>query len=225
MILDVLKQAEGELAQFTEFNKDKSQFRQLEDTLAKLCEVNQRSATLRATYALLAARVHTELAPDFLRRVDGARLKLEESQSKFATSAWQVNPLKGIQADLDRLSSELQSAWTVYAQRAIQPQKELFRLLKELPEVKRSEGVIHQAFEQLSALAQTPPQNESALQRFDRDLAQITDTITHVDGITPVIQGFLQRTHQGTFSIADLNDEILDWCRVNERGRSFRIQV
>ncbi len=53
----------------------------------------------------------------------------------------------------------------------------------------------------------------------------ITDTITHVDGITPVIQGFLQRTHQGTFSIADLNDEILDWCRVNERGRSFRIQV
>lgn len=225
MILDLLKQAEGELAQFTQFNKDRGQFQQLEDTLAKLREVNQRSVTLRATYALLAPRVRSELAADFLDRVDAARFKLEESQSKFATAAWQVNTLRGIQADLDRLHSELQSAWTVYAQRAIQPKQELFRLLKELPEVKRSEWVIHQTFEQLSALSQTPPQNERALQRFDHGLAQITTTLTHVEGITAVIQDFLQRTHQGTFTVADLNDEILDWCRMNERGRSFRIQV
>ena len=224
MIVSLLGQAQTILGSRTRFQQDRDQSKRFSETLAILRAVHSAVATFAESYNHIAPRVRDYLSQDHGSRIGAVRNKLQDSRIRFASSPYQLTALKAIQNEITSLNSDLLAAWKTYASNQVKPKLELYDLLKELPEVRRNQATFTQNLAELSRQAGAVPRNDRELAQFDSRLDKITMTLTAVQGITPVIQDFLRRSHQGAFTVADLNDEILAWCRVNDRGRSFKIR-
>lgn len=224
MIVPLLTQAQAVLGTYTQFQQDRDQSNRYSETLIALRAVHSSVAAFAESYHHVAPRIRDYLPLVYNARISAVRNKLRESRVRFASTPWQVAALKTIQNEITSLNSDLLAAWKTYATNQVKPKLELYDLLKELPEVQRNQATFTQILAELTRQAGVVPRNSRELMQFDSRLDRITTTLTEVQGITPVIQDFLRRSHLGTFTVADLNDEILSWCRVNDRGRSFNIR-
>jgi len=225
MIIERLAQAQGVLSTYTQFRQDHQQTKQLDSTLEVLKGLHQLAETFVERYRNIVPRLDGYLPLDFDDRILALQQKIVNSHNDFATSPWQVNSVNAIQSDLKKLLDQMKSAWTIYATQTIQPKQELYGLLKELPEVRRSSLLVERMLRTLDDQTRILPTTAHDLERFDDQLNEVTLVLTNVEGITDVVSDFLFRVHQGTFTIADLSDEILAWCRINNRGASFKIRA
>lgn len=229
MIQSTLEITENVLRARIEYLTNKQDAEHLRSTQEKLREVGSVIERFAKHYSLVApclAKAMVDAVPvDFGNRIADCRQRLLESKASFAKSPYQVTALSRVLADINKLDQELLLLWKRYVDRTIRPKRELYDLLAELEEIQKNKEFFEQSFTTLQESAEALPNSKSQLESFDSKLTRITVLLTSVDGITPVIQDFLTRVHTGTFTIADLNDEILAWCRVNDRGRSFRIKA
>jgi hypothetical protein len=225
MIVSALDQTQQVLRTYTQFLQDRQQQQQLRETLEWISKFHQAIKTFVDHYTLLEPRLRNSLPSDVANRVLSIQGKLLASRTAFDSSRWQVRLLKQILDETDRLNQVLLETWQAYVEQAIQPKRELYRLLAELPEIRSRQQMFKDKFDFLGRLARVLPGEHAMLQTFDDHLSNLTTLLTDVEGVTPVIQNFLQQVHQGRFTIADLNDEILTWCSVNDRGKSFMIKA
>jgi hypothetical protein len=213
------------LLALTNYRRSKGVAQQLGDTRDKLGEVGNSIENFVTHYALVAPRLRGDLPDGFTDRIAECRQQMLNSKANFPASPYQVTALNRVLSDITRLDKELLALWMRYVERIVRPKVELYGLLAELDEIRRNQTTLQQRFAALQRCANSLPDSPEQVESLDRQLASVTHLLTSVEGITPVIQGFLARVHQGTFTIADLNDEILAWCRVNDRGRSFKIKA
>ena len=225
MIQPFLEDTETILLALTNYRRNKGVAQQLGDTRDKLGEVGNSVDNFVTHYTLVAPRVSGDLPDGFVSRIADCRQRLLDSKASFATSPHQVKPISYMLSEINRLEQDLLSLWKCHVEQIVQPKLELYRLLAELDEIQRNQTIFQERFAALQRLAIALPDSPEQLESLDRQLASVTHLLTSVEGITPVIQDFLARVHRGSFTIADLNDEILAWCRVNDRGRSFKIKA
>lgn len=225
MIVSRLGEAENVLSSYYQLLQDRQQSTQLRATLDALQGANRASQSFVQRYKRLAPRLRNHLPTDFYGRIIAVRQKVVDSQAKFAASSWQANALKVIQDDVKKLNDVVEVAWATYAKLTIQPKQELYGLLKELPEIRRSAFIIERMLRDLDDQTRNLPSSDVELQRFDHQLNEVTAVLINVEGLTPAVRDFLVRVHQGTFTLADLSDDVLAWCRDGDRGAAFKIRV
>jgi hypothetical protein len=225
MIVPLLEETEQTLATYNEFLRSRQQAEQINATLRSLRDTQRTISSFARHYQLLNPILSDRLPINFSERITLLQSKIGESQSALSTKPQQVRELTTIENEAKRLDRVLLEAWGSYAQELIRPKQDLYELLAELPEVRGNEMKIKSRMSELRGQTQSLPQNAIQLRTFHEQLQEITDILTTVQGITPVIQNFLKQVHQKTFTLADLNDEILTWCRINNCAHTFKIIV
>lgn len=147
----------------------------------------------------------------------------KESRMDFEQNKRQVQRIRNLTGRLNKAESNLNDYWSTYANDLIEPYHELLKLVFHLQEVKRQQKTIQTIKENLELHAKSTPNSDSDLAEFDQFLEDLDKSLSNLQGLSPIISDFLERVSRGTFTLIDLNDEILEWCQVDDRGKSFKV--
>jgi hypothetical protein len=67
------------------------------------------------------------------------------------------------------------------------------------------------------------PVNEVELRQFEAVIELLEKKLQETDGLEPSVANFLEKVSDNRATLADLDDEIIEWSRQKNRARSFKI--
>jgi hypothetical protein len=207
----------NELEQIRDNRKD------IADTYQKLKEAGARLRQTVASFSLIKARLTNEQVIEATTRLQTIRDKLKASHEKFAAQYRQVKELDAMGKLIEDLDNFLVQAWASYVLMQTQPHFELLNLVMTLPEVAGQSNTITITQNRLRSASNSLPRKESHLTQFDADLQALQNSLVNLRGLNSSVTNFLHKVQKGTASVADLTDDLLDWCRENERATAFKI--
>jgi hypothetical protein len=208
----------------------RSELEQIQDNKKDIADTHQRvlavGARLRqtvASFSIIKPCLTSEQAIEATAQLQIIGGKLKGSHEKFPTQYRQVRELDALGRLIEELDSFLTRAWASFVLAETQSHFELLNLVGTLPEVSGQIGTIRSLRDRLQSASGRLPRNESTRAQFESDLLALQNSLANLSGLERDVTEFLRKVQKGTASMSDLTDEILDWCRENERATAFKI--
>jgi DNA repair ATPase RecN len=189
-------------------------------TLKALTKVKESVATLVTLLTLLRERLPAQdvYGLDYLVR------ELKASRERFDTEPRQTKALSSILESIQKLVREVKSQWQTYAKERVHEPLELLKLVENLPEVKAQREAYDELKTRLGRYTREPPLTVDQLTDFDRSISILVQSLNNIDGLNSEVKIFLQKTLNGEATLADLTDEVLQWCRQRGHARIFAVK-
>jgi hypothetical protein len=194
-------------------------------TLSELAGVKEKCAQLVGIWRLLKERLLlidisvTEISP-LLQEVQNAHAKFTNEHITR-----QVKPLQEISAKLQTLREEIGQRWREYARGLVQDHVNLWAIVQVLPEMQEQKVVVHELRNALIQYTSTYPQTSAELDDFDAKLEQMTMRLSTIESVHLEVKTFLHKVHMREATIVDLTDEVLNWCRQENRAKVFQVSL
>lgn len=196
----------------------------IQNTREALQSLKEQVTRLRTLLQL----IQTRLAESELRLIqtglEDCSSRLLRSAAQFEDQQRQSQELQSIQKRIEELYSILQQAWKRYARERVSKPIELHTLVYYLPEVVAQQDQYSTLRQKLEAYKEKAPTSARQLQEFDQSLEQFISLLNGIEGLSEAVKTFLLRTVSGTATLADVTDEVLEWCRQGRRAQAFSIQ-
>jgi len=193
-------------------------------TLEEVSKVLEIAYRLDALLSLLRQRLPDENSQHFAAMVDGLLQEVRISYKNFETEPRQTRQLSLLYNKIQNLIKEIEVQWRIYAQQQTEQPFELLKLVLHLPEVQSQYAVLTSLQTQLKHFFDYPPLTRTQLADFDRALQDLTQRLGNVEGLDTEIKMFLQKTLSHKATIADLTDNILQWCQQGNHADAFAIR-
>jgi DNA repair ATPase RecN len=189
--------------------------------LKKMQKVAQQIDTL---LSLLHRRLPEQDMQGFIYATDTLLRALRASQQAFGQTPNQEKALSNLSEKMQSLVKEIRNSWRIYAEQQTQQSFELLKLVKYLPEVQNEQAQLTELQNHLTAFFERVPTTPANLTEFDQSLQALKHHLSNVSGLSESVRQFLQKTLSGQATLADMTDEVLDWCRQGKRGSAFTIR-
>jgi type II secretory pathway component PulJ len=226
MISQLVVETSEQLAAYRRYEKDKNIKQKLEATQKRLAELRRAIATFAHDYRLVADILEPEKRQYIHDAGKGYLAQLTDSQHDFVEQQQsnQAASLNSIILSLNHLRSELHAAWRVHAEAQTKPRRELYNLVSSLPELSGSRAQMDSLFQRLNTYAESFPHSRGDRENFQTQLERVDHYLEEIP-VSATVRDFLEQVRMQQFTVADLNEEILAWCREGDRGRVFKITV
>lgn len=223
MIIALANTVQTQITRRNELEQRRDNRKDITDSYQKLTEISKLLQGTVANFHLIQSRLRNDQIAEVMRQLQHIQNKIKESREKFANEYRQAQKLGVVEKLVQELQSFLARAWASYVMAQTQPHFDLLNLVEKLPEVTVKGGTIAPLRQRLQSASSQLPQRESRLIQFDADLQALQNSLANLSGLSAEVAEFLRRVQKGTASVADLTDEVLAWCKENERDRTFKI--
>lgn len=129
---------------------------------------------------------------------------------EIASSFW--NPLEAMPK---KIRVELEKEWEKYVDAKIPAsQADILETLSKVPGFAHQAATVRSMCSELRSLGATLPQSDS-FQKLDVLTEQLNQAWSELDGegLPPTVLDFLKKAHANGFSLADLDNDVLDWLK------------
>lgn len=223
MIITLTDNVQTQITRRKELEQRRDYRKDLADSYQKLTEISKLLRETTASFHLIQSRLTNDQIAEVMRQLQNTQNKLKESREKFVTEYRQAQKLSAVEKPVQELQGFLSRAWASYVIAQTQPHFDLLNLVENLPEVTVNGNIIAPLRQRLQSVSDLLPQREYRLTQFDADLQTLQNSLANLSGLSVEVTEFLRRVQKGTASVANLTDEVLVWCRENERAGTFKI--
>jgi chromosome segregation ATPase len=223
MVVELALETKDQLLAWQEFKRNQTALSDIKDTRDSLRELSNNLELFEQQYERIKRRLDKEHVIGIQEFCDELSSNSIDSHDDFATKRRQVLEINKISDKVSELHQSLRAAWHLYAQQQLRPRNDLYELVKHLPEVYRQRAHIEKVLTDLNRQKESVPSDDKELLSFDTNLERLDSGLDRLSGLSPSIQLFLDQVRKGNFTLADLTEEILDWCQQDDRGQAFRV--
>ncbi len=223
MIVTLANDIQAQISRRNELEQRRDNRNNIADSYQKLNATSKLLQETIISFQLIQPRLTNDQIGEVMRQLQNIQKRLKESREKFITEYRQVKSLSTIEKLVQDLQSFLERSWTSYVLEQTQPHFDLLNLVEQLPELTVQGNTIAPLRQRLQSASSQLPHRESHLTQFDADLKTLRSSLANLSGLNAEVTEFLHRIQKGTASVADLTDEVLAWCRENERAGAFKI--
>jgi hypothetical protein len=224
MIVSLVQESCELMREVNEREQAKAEAQSVEDTRHTLSALGEDVRQLHASIQFLGLRLPPSERASVLRVAERCVSQLNHSAEQFLTQPRQKSEIQAIHSQVRKALESVYKAWQSYARECIREPFDLYRLVCSLPEVAVHKATYDELQSQLQAASASMPSSAFQVQAFDRALAQFTQQLHEIEGLSEAVKVFLLKTLAGTASLADLSDEVLQWGRQGRRAQAFSIQ-
>lgn len=214
--LQSLKRAE-------DLKKVQSKHEHLQATLDKLQRVDQALVDLISVHNTISDCLTGEMHSNYWQGFGGLLEALEQSRQQFESEPRQVDSLRGVQQRIVRLRRLLDRAWYIAAHPQFEQYEKLANLVRSLPEVQDQLSDIDRLISLLRGHLNAAPSDLDARCQHDADMKRLAEHLESIEGLNDRIRRFLSRVAEGKATLADVNEDVLEWCKQERRSVSFAI--
>lgn len=223
MIVALAQETAVTVQQWQTFKQDQQTAEDIKATLIKLRELDRRLELLERSYRLIDGYLTPGMIQDVKEPLRTLLTNLDELQAQFSYRRDLVSAISAYLQNVSGIEKQLERFWYLYASEQIGRQSELYDLIKNLPEIRQQRSIIEQALHDLREQQQRLPGSTLELERFNQRLAKLGQSMESLRSLPPSIQEFLHKVGGNECTIADLTEEVLVWCRQENRARTFRV--
>lgn len=196
----------------------------IQKTREALESLKEQMIRLRTLLQLIQTRLIESELRLIQTGLEDCSSRLLRSAEQFENQQRQGQELQSIQKRIEEQYSILQQAWKRYARERVSKPIELHTLVYYLPEVVAQQARYSALRQKLEDYKEKAPVSAKQLQEFDQSLEQFTSLLGSIEGLSEAVKTFLLKTLSGTATLADVTNEVLQWCRLGEHARAFSIQ-
>ncbi|MCL4868800.1 MAG: hypothetical protein KJ063_07525 [Anaerolineae bacterium] len=223
MIITLTDNVQTQITRRKELEQRRDNRKDIADSYQKLTEISKLLKETATSFHLIQSRLTNDQIAEVMKQLQNIQNRLKESREKFLTEYRQVQKLGTVEKLVQDLQGFLGRSWASYVLAQTQPHFDLLNLVEKLPEVTVQGNTIDPLRHRLQSASSQLPQKESRLAQFDADLQELQNSLANLSGLSVEVTEFLRRVQKSAASIADLTDEVLVWCRENERAGTFKI--
>lgn len=223
MIITLANDIQTQISRRNELEQRRNNRNNIADSYQKLSTTSKLLQETIASFQLIQPRLTNDQTAEVMGKLQIIQSRLKESREKFPTEFRQVQKLSTVEKLVQDLQSFLAGSWASYVLAQTQPHFDLLNLVEKLPEVTVQGNTIAPLRHRLQSASSQFPQRESRLAQFDADLQALQNSLTNLRGLSTEVTEFLRRIQKDTATVSDLTDEVLAWCRENERAGAFKI--
>jgi len=223
MIVSLANDIQAQISRRNELEQRRDNRSNIADSYQKLSVTSKLLQETIVSFQLIRPRLTNDQIAEVMRQIQIIQSKLKESREKFLTEYRQVQRLNAVEKLVQDLQGFLAHSWASYVLERTRPHFDLLNLVENLPEVTVQGNTIALLRQRLQSASSQLPQRETYLVQFDANLQALQSSLTNLSGLSADVTEFLRRIQKGNASVADLTDEVLAWCRENERAGAFKI--
>ena len=223
MIVDLANETIQVTNAWQKFNELQAVLTDIQDTHAALNSFQSQLTQFINNYNRISQRLSGSEVLDIQIFCKDLRNITKESEDDFNKNRRQVAKIRNLGKNLNNAESNLNDYWSTYANELIEPYHELLELVFQLPEIQRQQKSIQAIKEKLEFYTISIPDTDSKLTEFNNLLHELDQSLSNLQGLSPIISDFLGRVSRGSFTLADISEEILEWCQEDDRGKSFKV--
>ena len=224
MIVNLVQETRQLIREVDARENAKSMIESVQETVKDLETLKEKVTQLQTHLQTLRARLLITDIQSALENCKYGNIQVRRSASQFSIQPRQKKELDGVQKQIEKALSGLQKAWQGYAIERTRESLELYMLVGYLPEVAAQQAVYDALKRKLTAASGIAPSSWQQLQAFDQTIEQFTQMLSEIGGLNETVKNFLLKTLSGTASLADMTDEVLQWCRQGQRAQTFSIR-
>ena len=226
MIVDLAEKTRAKITRRNELEQIKENKQNIDATAISLKGVSDSLVHTITSLILIKPLLTEEQMWEIVSQIRTIDRRIKASREKFADQPRQVQQLASLKKIIEDLNTFLKQAWASYAYTRIRPKFELFNLVEQMPEVAGQMTAISPIKRNLEAAPSKLPQNVSEIERFERDIKALDDSLGNLKDLPTEVTQFLYKVQNNTATIADLSDDVLTWCRKeDERAAVFKITI
>ncbi len=196
----------------------------IEATHKELQEILQLAKEINASYVLFQKRlkiqgVQQQELPNIVKEVKSLQLKFNDKQNRRQVLELQ----KTISPPLKKIQTRIVNEWKRDVDTRLKPHLELLAVVSLLPEIREKEAEINRWKVRLQRYKEDMPVTQKQLDDFDQCLVQLQSHLMQLENLHEDVLKFLKKIYENTATMADVTDEVLDWCRQGKHANVFRI--
>lgn len=196
----------------------------VKDTLLGIVKVLELVQHFDALLSLLQQRLPSENTQRLVFRIDSVLQEVKASHKSFETELRQTKQLSSLYTKVQNLVKDVEVLWKIYAQNQTEQPFELLKLVLHLPEMQTQYGTLTSLQTRLVYFFDNPPLTTTQLSDFDQIMQQLTQHLERIEGLDAEITRFLQKTLNKQATLADLTENILQWCQQGKHADAFAIR-
>lgn len=225
MIVSLVKETCALIREVEERQQAKNVLESVNETFGVLTTLNESVTQLRDVLQLL----HTRLSPAEINAVVEIGMRcgwqLKQSAERFLLQPRQKSELQSVQTQLQKAWDLLKKTWGAYVEKRIHEPLKLYLQVAELPGIRERKAEYDDVRSRLARAQKTLPATQKELDDFDRTVAQFKRMLQEIGELSEAVKTFLDKIANGTASLDDVTDEVLQWCRQGQRGKVFSVQI
>ena len=223
MIVTLAHNIQSQINCRNELEQIRDNKKNIADTYQVLEEVSALLSQAITSFNLIKPLLTDEQVAQIIAEIQAIDKRLKTSHTKFTTKHRQVKELNSLKTLVQNLNKSLERGWYSYASAKTYPHFELLKLVEQLPEVTEQITTIAPLQKKLQSAPGKLPRRTSDLDQFKKELQLLQDSLVNLSTLNSEVTQFLRKVQKGSASIADLTDDVLAWCRENERAATFKI--
>jgi DNA repair exonuclease SbcCD ATPase subunit len=204
--------------------KSQEEINDIRETIKGLGQVQYQTDGLRNLYVIIYEDISEANRSKVKVSAKDSIDQLHNSLREFSNVRRQTNTLFGITKNLTRLKADMEVSWKLAAEEMMHPYFDLFNLVQQLPEFSSQNTQLTELKYRLSQYKDAIPKNAQEMRDFKQRFERFKKALSSVEGLTPKIQEFLAKVANGTAVLANMDQEILDWCSQSNRSHVFQIR-
>lgn len=225
MILELIEQVEEQLESSTKidaFNKQRTQLGKLQNELEALTAKLNPIANVLPVYQ---DSVNPEITSAIRSRASSlpARLNMAWQSTSKGEIHDASEAIQSLSNDISELHRQLEQGWLVFVQATL-PGSDTTQLMKSIPELAPRIPHFTKLRDEVSKLATKLPTTEAEFSVVQKKINDLHEIVNQVEDVPPSVKLFIRKVQSNQASLADLTDEVWEWCSESEdRLRAFKI--
>lgn len=223
MLVELVANVDDVLGKRSQLLQDRALATDIKATRESLSKLNAALEQLAYQASFLVPRLDQDVAEQIAGQAVALLEQLEASEREFSRVRRQAKSLDQLSTQVRDLQRTLEREWIGYISAEHLRLKDQYRLVEHLPEMVAQKGDIDRHLQIVWQFARGAPLNMADMKALDRAVDRLRELLLSSTSLPMEVQAFLGDVASGTCTLADLTDEILAWCRQQERARVFKI--
>lgn len=223
MIVSLSQEVCQQVQEIDHLERLKNNLTAIQATFDALIQFKDTVVQLKGLVILLNGRLAEHTVQDVVSGMRRLVRDVQVSAEKLESQPRQVKELTQSQRKAQGFIDDLKAHWKIYAEEYARETLELLRLVDHLPEVETKQTIYRVLTSHLQHYIEYTPLAPAQLVEFDESLQQLNQHLSNIEGLSADVKKFLENVLKDQATLADLTDEVLQWCRQGEHARTFVI--
>jgi DNA repair ATPase RecN len=221
MIISLSQEVCQQIQEIDRLERLKNNLSSLRATLDELIRLREIVLQLKALIILQNGRLSESVIQSTKSGIERLSRDVQASADKLEDQPRQVKELTLLQRRTQDLINNLKDSWKLYAEECTRETLELHRLVSYLPEVETQQTTYQALIAHLEHYKEHIPLTPAQLTDFDECLQQLNQYLSNIEGLSTAVKKFLEKVLKDQATLANLTDEVLQWCRQGAHAQAF----
>ncbi len=224
MIVQTAGELRHQLQEYGHLKQNESQIVSIQNTADELTTLQRQVKAWAEVYPILQPCFSDQQQYELSKQAAEIQQKLAESKLRFQNiNRYPQELLKQLQRLCSKLTDSTEQAWQQYARNCLSPVQEIVKSARQLPKMQSKLAQVDDVLISLQNQSQKLPRRLSDVQRFHEQINAVKSKFQEVETMNVEQKAFLGKVHQGTATLADLDDTLLQWCR--QQGLASQLKI